>query len=560
MLNPASDPFMVSQLRGMGNRPRVKVRIVAATGLPERGPNKSTHATCMAKNKKSSMFRTKDAWDAREPIWDEPGGQMVMRWVPGDALKFCIMDKDRGSWVPNMMQSDATVAQCELRSDEYFPNGLQTSLPLFTANGYPIPGAELRVEVQIYGVEKTSLGGKISGLMNVANWDMRSVKHGIENAPAAIIAQWYQILGEPADDRTKGDLGMLIGLPFIIFIFLTWMSWAVRHFNTAAVVMIFGLTFLIAVGMGLMGVTTHKKSKIPFFAIGCLMLISVIFAVIFSNLGWNNEWRQWWWMKTGIQYGATAATPAEARSDAAVITFQNVKAGSAWTSVDTSRAAGYRGDGGIYCAAPILDPTEALGDIMRVNYWAIGINCCDDFGSFTCDDSRNVKASVGVVMVGSGSQRVGQGGGMPCASCNTDEFRLATLKAAGVYNMVSAPGALYVRYVTNAKIIENQYLAQCVFSFFSSLLFAIVFFGTIGFITNYKALGKPGHFPLYNLLTPKPKKFVPPPEVQAKQPMVITEDTAVEESPWTLVLSPATNGQMNLAAVNNQDTPGNYGT
>merc|ERR1719149_529094 len=140
-------------------------------------------------------------------------------------------------------------------------------------------------------------------------------------------------------------------------------------------------------------------------------------------------------MKTGIQYGASAATPAEARSDAAVITFQNVKAGSAWTSVDTSRAAGYRGDGGIYCAAPILDPTEALGDIMRVEFWAIGINCCDDFGSFTCDASREFPGGgTGVVM---------KEGGMPCIGCHAEQFRLAAAKAAGVNRMVSAPGALF---------------------------------------------------------------------------------------------------------------------
>lgn len=554
MLNPASDPFMVNQLRGMANRPRVKVRMISASGLPERGSNKSTYATCMAKNKKSSTFRTRDSMESRAPVWDEPGGQMVMRWVPGDVLMFHILDKDRGSFLPGMLQSETIVAQCEIRSDDYFPSGYQGNLNLTNAAGIPIQGATINLEIQVFGVEGAGVSSKMSKIFNFAQWDLRSMKHALEMAPETIAGYWYQILGEPADDRTKGDLPMLIGVPCVVFCLVTWLGWIVKHYNPMAVTIMEIVVFLIAGGFFVMSVTTHKKSKLPLFPLGCLMLIAVAFSMVFVESGWNNCWRQFWWMHTGTSYGASGSTPAEARSDASVLTFNGVKNGTAWTSVDATRAAGYR-NGDIYCAAPILDPTVALGDIMRVEFWAIGINCCDDFGSFTCDASRETAGQVGVVM---------KGDGMPCAGCNANEFRLAALKAAGVNKMVSAPGALYVRYVSSASTITDLYMSQCIFSVFWSLVFAVLFFGAIGFITNYKGFGKPGRFPLYNLLVPSHKALPPTAAMMeklreeqktdpAKQPKM--EDVA--DAPWTLVLSPSTQpGGFNLAAVKNEDAYG----
>jgi len=290
-----------------------------------------------------------------------------------------------------------------------------------------------------------------------------------------------------------------------------------------------------------MGVTTHKESKTPLFPLGCLIVIAVIMAMTIGAHGWNASWRQWWWMHTGHSLGTSAGLAATARDDASVLSFDNVKNGSQWTSVGASRAAGFR-KGDIYCAAPILNPTLALGNIMRVEYWAIGINCCDDFGSFTCDASRETTGSVGVVM---------KGGGMPGFSDHADEFRLAALKACGVNNMVSAPGALYVRFVSEPKTIENLYLSKCIFSFFTSLLLGFVIFGALGFIVNYKAWGKKGYFPLYNILDHKRPAGLAGP---VKKDEIVNTDQK-----WTLVLTPSNdpNG-FNMSAMKPEEI--NYST
>merc|ERR1719258_969612 len=98
-----------------------------------------TYGTCMAKNKKASMFRTRDSNDSRNPIWD----------VPGDVLVFRIFDKDH-SGMMSFMSSEVQVAQCEIRSDDYYPSGYRANLPLYNSHGVPLPGATLQVEVMVY--------------------------------------------------------------------------------------------------------------------------------------------------------------------------------------------------------------------------------------------------------------------------------------------------------------------------------------------------------------------------------------------------------------------------
>lgn len=541
MMNPASDPFMVSAQAAQQSRPRVKVSIIAAKGLPPRGSNHLTHVRCMAKNKKSSEFRTKDSTETINPVWKE-GGQWVNRWLQ-DPLVFRVFDKDNSGMMSSLLASEVCIAQAELRCEQFYPIGLRTWIPLLNPAGIQIPGAYLQVEVQCAGV------GKLSCWQKIKSWcrfDLSMARDALVNLPATILAGWYSIIGDPVHDRNKGDMGLLILVPLITFLLLTWLGWILKHFSVVANMLIVGVAFCIALGCILVGVTTHKKSKTPFFALGSLMMIAVILGIACCSYGWNECWRQFWWMHTGHALSGSpsdSASSAESRSDVATLTFQTTGANAA--SVDATRAAGYR-QGDVYCAAPILDPTAAKGDIIRVEYWAIGINCCDDFGSFTCDAARETKGSAGVVM---------KGGGMPCFDCYTEQFRLAAAKAEGANRMVSSPGALYLRFVETPSTITNLYLAKCCFSIFWSFVLGGILFGFLGFITNYKGFGKTtgGHFPLYHMLDP-PRKGRQAPlmhEAEAPTAAAAAQAAAQEEADkrFTLVLTPGPNGAMNLASM-----------
>jgi hypothetical protein len=542
MVNPTADPFMVNQLRPVGEpqRPRCKVRILQATGLPESEKrSKATYATCTAKGKKSSTFRTRDSGDPVNPNWSNENAQMLNRWVPGDTLVVSIYDKADG-WM-SMMSSDVHVAECIIRPDQYYPGGLRARLPLQNARGNPLPGATLTVQIDLTGVAGQSCWQRMTRSCG-GGFNCSAIIHFFRELPQMILAVWWSIIGEPAPDRNKGDMWMLIVFPLVSFIFLTWCAWILRHFNDTVMTFFNIIVFCFAAGAILAGVTTHKNSKTAYLALGCLMLLAAILAIVHVEDEWNHSWRLFWWMHTGNRLGASASTPALARGDAAVITFETVKNGTAWTSVDASRAAGFRKGGNAYCAAPILDPTIAAGDIMRVEYWAIGINCCDNFGSFTCDSARDMKGQgAGVVM---------KGGGMPCWDCHEEEFRLAALKSAGANGMVSAPGAMYVRYVDDSSTVINSYLAKCMFTFFWSLLLGGALFGFLGWLTNYKALGRPGHFPLYHFLDRRKDPMGAP--LLNERPA--EAQNAVDDK-WTLVLSRSADpNAFNVSAKQPQDT------
>lgn len=547
MTNLAADPFMSNNLSGAAARPQIRVRMMKAVGLPQpRSNNVSTQGKVLALNKPNSMLTTNESADPINPEWNgNMSGATMRNWVPGDRLKFQIMQKDRSGCFSGM-GSPELVGQAELAFDQYFPSGLGMNgyagnrLPLTSPNGRPIDGAYLFVQVECLNVGHVGFCAKLQRIC-CGGMSGRQCMDGLRHLPETIVMTARSILGEPSDDRTKSDLLMLIAIPYCVFLLIAWLGWLLYHFCSIAMTFIIGTAVVVSLGLILVAVTSMKKNKKPLFALGCMALIAVVVGVSVGNAGWNSSWQQWWWLQTGRKLGATAGTPAPARSDAAVINFATVKNGTAWTSVDATRAAGYR-HGDIYCAAPILDPKVALGDIMRVEFWAIGINCCDDFGSFTCDASREFPGGgTGVVM---------KEGGMPCIGCHAEQFRLAAAKAAGVNRMVSAPGALFVRYVSSSKSIENLYLGKCVFSLFWSLLLGMLIFGVLGFIVNYKGFGKPGHFPLYHLLDdPKPKSDARTPEIAHTQRIVDPD----EKPQWDIILTPGPNGELTMAATHVED-------
>lgn len=548
MTNLGGDPFMTNNLSGAAARPQIRVRMMKAVGLPRpRSTIVSTRCQVSALNKPNSMIPTNDSADPENPEWNgNMSGTTMVNWVPGDRLKFQIMQKDQSGCFSGM-GSPELVGQAEIAFDQYFPWGFGKGgpggdrLPLTSPNGRPIEGAYLYVQIECLNVGKIGFAAQLQK-MCCGGMSSRQCMDGLRHLPDTIIATARSTLGEPADGRNKSDLLMLIAIPYCLYLLIAWLGWLLYHFCNIAMTFIIGTAVIVSLGLILVAVTTQKKNKKPLFALGCLALIAVFVGVSVSNSGWNSSWEQWWWMQTGRKTGASAGTPAPARSDAAVISFATVKNGTAWTSVDATRAAGYR-HGDVYCAAPILDPKVALGDIVRVEYWAIGINCCDDFGSFTCDQSReSVGGGTGVVM---------KDGGMPCAGCHAEQFRLATAKASGVNGMVSAPGALFVRYVSSAKTIEHLYLGKCMFSLFWSLILGMLIFGILGFITNYKGFGKTGRFPLYHLLDdPKPKHdHARTPEMIHKEPIVYHD----EKPEWNIILTQGPNNTLAMAATHPED-------
>merc|ERR1719506_3308433 len=380
----------------------------------------------------------------------------MVGWRPADFLHFDLSYVDASGCIDYGQSQLIPVAKGIVSPDDYLPGGLGLQawgheLTLTPSQQSAAPPPTLYISVEPINAPKASVGGKLRELCCGCR------RFGdLAHLPQSLMSAFWEVLGAPSALRQERQMMPLILVPGGLFVFLTWFSWLAFHFFPNVQYFLYGLFGLLSVASIAASVTVKwpkeqqangQSRQQPFFAMGFLCLLAVVLAFLMGMGGWQGFWEQWWWMHTGRIAGATAGTPADARSDAAVINFQTVKNGTLWTSVDAGRAAGFR-RGDIYCAAPILDPTIALGAIIRVEFWAIGINCCDDFGSFTCDASREQGlrgGGVGVVMKNPGDHI---GAGMPGIGENAELFRMATEKAAGAFSMVSAPGALMVRWVT----------------------------------------------------------------------------------------------------------------
>lgn len=300
-----------------------------------------------------------------------------------------------------------------------------------------------------------------------------------------------RVLGVGDQSRKLSGLLVLVWAPWMLF-FLMMLVWVYfrRHDLNACILFTIGVSMPSVVSI-LLGRATWKGISLG--ALGIMMCWAITVGVIFGTAAWRwGGWRQYWWMDTGRVYSRTSAsTPALATSDAALIGFR-VDDSDPWggnvngSAVDHARSAGYRGGKRIYCAAPVLDRSVAgIAGPVRVNYWAIGVDCCANVGSFACDDSREALGGFGVVML-EGLL------GPQCEGCTAEAFRPAVEKAEAIHGFVSAPGALYVRWVQHPGSLKWHYFGRGWAVLFAS---CVVGFGAIalpGVLIWYYGLGKPG--------------------------------------------------------------------
>lgn len=294
-------------------------------------------------------------------------------------------------------------------------------------------------------------------------------------------------LGAGDSERSPQVLRTLSALPWFAFVW-TLMLWLVmRHYYYTVCVtlnIVLALGSLGCIGAGMRGRIGRQGA--PLLPVGILCGSALLLGTGIGLGSWEYLFRPYWWYQTGRHVeGTSADTPAGARADAAVVGFWDEAAGHTveGTAVDYERSAGYKAAGSMYCVAPILSPTAVFNELARVNYWAIGIDCCEPHGSFICDDSRNHLGRYGVVMLDNG---------FPCPGCNTDLFKAAIHKAESAHGMVSTTNPLFVRWVVEPTSIRWSLAWRCMLCFVVSCFLASWFFTGFAWVLWYKGVGKDG--------------------------------------------------------------------
>lgn len=318
----------------------------------------------------------------------------------------------------------------------------------------------------------------------------RRNEYGYEKAPSYsrnFTETAGALLGPGDPDRVPAGRGILVLVPWLTFMWTLLIWLLLRHYSPSAC---FLLTVLIAGACCVMMQLSNSKNtwgSTPLFPLGFFCLLAVVSASRVGDAGWHSHWRQYWWTQTGSRVeGNSASTPAAGHVDSSVIGFWDLEKGGTvnGTYVDDLRSAGFKNEHH-FCVAPIISPETADGGLIRVNYWAVGIDCCQRSGSFQCDDSRDFEAGYGVVQMN---------GGFPCPNCNLDEFRSAIRKAEALHGLVSAPGALFVRWVRNPVMVEAVDLMKAILFIFSVGFIAFVVLWILSYLAWYYGFGRRSMF------------------------------------------------------------------
>lgn len=156
--------------------------------------------------------------------------------------------------------------------------------------------------------------------------------------------------------------------------------------------------------------------------------LGVVIGTVVGLWLYENSMATFWTVTVGAWYSnAIASNPAATYSDAGAIRF------SSSSRVDSTKAVGYM-YGTTYCAAPVL---STLPDQVRVNFWAVGTDCCGPRGTFWCDDASDAVADSAVPDPPYGwlsrHERAG--------------YELAIREAEALYDISSDPQRMILRWV-----------------------------------------------------------------------------------------------------------------
>lgn len=144
----------------------------------------------------------------------------------------------------------------------------------------------------------------------------------------------------------------------------------------------------------------------------------------------------WSYLDNAVYTNLLPSEPALAHSDAGKVFFSDD------ARVDTTKAVGYK-DESVYCVAPVLDDVP----IAKIQFWAVGMDCCAQRADFNCDDAWNPKAKSGVVILDSDSW----------IPSHRDKYLKAVNLAESTYEILSDRDPVFVRWVAEPEVIQDDF-------------------------------------------------------------------------------------------------------
>lgn len=224
----------------------------------------------------------------------------------------------------------------------------------------------------------------------------------------------------------------LVMLPWLMF---TLVSCLFAFVSEAFPMMVWALTIccisLSCLLMSIFRISGHKGHLVLGGACAIACFNGIVLGMYCEEAYISENFR----VEDGAKYhNVEPSEPATSHSDAATLTF------SVGTAIDTTRAVGYKTSEDTYCVAPILDGSGS--DSGKVEYWAVGVNCCQSRGDFECDDSLIIGTRSCIVISQDDS--------------DSEHYGSAIHVAEAAHSLTSASGALLVRWVADPQAFQSQ--------------------------------------------------------------------------------------------------------
>lgn len=200
-----------------------------------------------------------------------------------------------------------------------------------------------------------------------------------------------------------------------------------------------GLVWAVVTICGLFGfmffAAGAQESNYHQLFLGVLILAAVFWGVMsgLANYSWHTR-PYYAFMDSREYYNVLPSELAQGHLDAGKITF------SAGTMVDRTKTVGYNFDG-LWCVAPVIDQFS----LPRVEYWAVGKDCCKQRSEFGCDDALKPGARGAIVQLDGGFLK----------QSGFRYWKRAVQVAEAAYDVQSADEPLFVRWVADPTAENN---------------------------------------------------------------------------------------------------------
>lgn len=223
----------------------------------------------------------------------------------------------------------------------------------------------------------------------------------------------------------EGSKAVLFFLPWLVFGTIVFLFAFLYHHHMAVVWTIVAITTATAL---LVLFTGGQESRWSLY-FGILVLIAVSFAVCSGYYNYEMHMRPFFSASENRAYqNVLPQEPAASHADAGAIEFAEE------ARIDTFKVVGYK-QGSVYCVAPIMDQSMT----SRVEYWAVGVDCCGARGNFQCWDATESTARGGIVL-----------------ATPDDMYMKAVNQAEAAYDLVSSDDPLFIQWVVNPQKVQEE--------------------------------------------------------------------------------------------------------